>query len=53
MAGFDDVKKTLNEHQDQVGQGLDKAGEAAKSKFDGHDDQIDKGIQKAKDALGD
>lgn len=33
-------------------EGLDKAGDAAKKKFEGHDEQIDQGIEKAKGAFG-
>ncbi|HEY1970481.1 MAG TPA: antitoxin [Pseudonocardia sp.] len=46
---FDNVKKLLGEHDDQVDSVLDKVGEFAKEKFAGHDEQIDMLTQKAKD----
>ena len=53
--GFEDIgnkaKEFAGEHQDQVNQGLDKAGDAAKEKF-GHEEQVDQGMDKARDFLG-
>lgn len=53
---FDELKNkaqdALREHGGKIEQGLDKAGEFAKSKLSGRDDQIDGGIEKAKDLLG-
>jgi hypothetical protein len=46
---FDNVKKLLGEHDEQVDSVLDKVGGLAKEKFAGHDDQIDMITQKAKD----
>ncbi|MEC3978838.1 antitoxin [Amycolatopsis sp. H20-H5] len=52
---FDELKNkaqdALKEHGDKIGEGLDKAGDFAKSKFSGHDQQIDGGIAKAKGFL--
>lgn len=53
MGLMDKAKDLLNQHDDKVDQGLDKAGEAAKGRFEGHDDQIDGAVGKAKGATGD
>ncbi|GEL25712.1 hypothetical protein PSU4_46660 [Pseudonocardia sulfidoxydans NBRC 16205] len=53
MGLIDKAKDLLNQHDDKVDQGLDKAGEAAKGRFEGHDDQIDGVVGKAKGATGD
>lgn len=53
MPGLDDIKKAAADHDDQIDSGLDKAGDAAKSKVDGHDDQIDKTVDKGQSATGD
>ena len=45
------AEDALREHGDKIEQGLDKAGDFAKSKFAGHDEQIDGGIEKAKSFL--
>ncbi|WP_028934214.1 antitoxin [Pseudonocardia spinosispora] len=39
------AKEMLGEHDDKVDQALEKAGEFAKSKFEGHDAQIDKVVE--------
>jgi hypothetical protein len=52
MPGMDDMKKMADEHDDQVDQGLEKAGDAAGDRF-GHEEQIDKGVDKAQDRTGD
>ncbi|MFD9891024.1 antitoxin [Amycolatopsis sp. NPDC059027] len=56
MVNFDELKNkaqdALKEHGDKIEQGLDKAGEFAKSKFSGQADKIDGGVEKAKDFLG-
>ena len=52
MPGLDDLENQVNEHDDQIDQGLDKAGDAAKDKV-GHDDQIDSALGKAENATGD
>lgn len=51
MPGLDDLKRFADDHDDQVDQGLDKAGDAAGAKF-GHDDQIDKGADWAQQHTG-
>lgn len=51
MPGLDDIKKFADDHDQQVDQGLEKAGEAAGNKF-GHDDQIDKGVDWAQQHTG-
>ncbi|GAY09942.1 antitoxin [Pseudonocardia sp. N23] len=53
MGLMDKAKDLLNQHDDKVDQGLDKAGEAAKSRFAGHEDHIDGVVGKAKGATGD
>jgi len=50
---MDKAKELLNQHDDKVDQGLDKAGEAAKQRFAGHDDQIDQGIDQLQQRTGD
>jgi len=45
------AEEALREHGDKIEDGLDKAGDFAKSKFTGHDEQIDSGIEKAKSFL--
>ncbi len=52
MPGLDDIEKMANEHDDQVDQGLEKAGDAAGEKF-GHEEQIDKAVDAAQDRTGD
>lgn len=52
MGFLDDAKNMLNEHDDQVDQGLDKAGDFAKGKFAGHDEQIDGLIDQAQQRTG-
>jgi hypothetical protein len=46
------AKAFIDEHDEQVDQGLDKAGEFAKSKFAGHDAQIDGALDKAQEMTG-
>ncbi len=48
---MDKAKDLLNQHDDKVDQALDKAGEAAKSRF-GHDEQIDGLVDRAQDMTG-
>lgn len=43
------AKDLLGKHDDKVDQSFDKAGDAAKKKFEGHDEQIDKLTQAGKD----
>lgn len=51
MPGLDDLNKFVDEHDDKVDAGLEKAGEAAGEKF-GHGDQIDKGVDWAQQHTG-
>lgn len=52
MPGMDDIKKFADEHDEQVDQGLEKAGDTLGAKF-GHEDQIDKGVDWAQEHTGD
>ncbi|MFC4944060.1 antitoxin [Pseudonocardia sp. GCM10023141] len=52
MSFLDKAKELLNQHDDKVDQGLDKAGEMAKGRFAGHEDQIDGLTGKAKGMTG-
>ena len=51
MPGFDDIKKLADEHDEQIDQGLEKAGDAAGAKL-GHDEQIDKAVDWAQQHTG-
>ena len=51
MPDFDDIKKLADDHDEQVDQGLEKAGDAAGDKF-GHEDQIDKLTDAAQEHTG-
>jgi hypothetical protein len=51
MADFDDIKKMADEHDDQVDEGLRKAGDAAESKV-GHGEQVEQAVDKAQAATG-
>ena len=51
MPDLDDAKKFAEDHDEQVDQGMEKAGDAAGEKF-GHEDQIDKAVDKGQDAFG-
>jgi hypothetical protein len=55
MGGFMDKAKDLaDQHDDQVDQGLDKAGDFADQKTGGkYDQQIDRGVDAAQDRTGD
>lgn len=52
MPGLDDIGKFADEHDKQVDEGLEKAGDAAGAKF-GHEEQIDKGVDFAQHRTGD
>ncbi|WP_344126298.1 antitoxin [Saccharopolyspora halophila] len=49
--GLENFKDKLSEHGDKVGEGVDKAADAAKEKF-GHEDKIDQAKEKGKEFLG-
>ena len=51
MPDFGDVKKFADEHDEQVDDGLERAGDAAAGKV-GHADQIDKGVDFAQEHTG-
>jgi hypothetical protein len=55
--GFGDfvnkAKELADEHDEQVDQGLDRAGDVAKERFAGHDSQIDTAVDKAQEYTGD
>ena len=53
MALFDDAKKFVDEHDEQVDQVLDKAGDFANEKTGGKfGDQISQGVDFAQDKTG-
>lgn len=49
MSFLDKAKEMLGKHDDKVDEAMDKAGGAAKQRFQGHDEQIDKLTQMGKD----
>jgi len=51
MPGFDDIKRMADDHDEQVDEGLEKAGDAAGERF-GHAEQIDKGVDKLQEHTG-
>jgi MT0933-like antitoxin protein len=51
MPGLDDIKQFADDHDEQLDQGLEKAGDAAGTKV-GHEDQIDKGVDWAQQHTG-
>ena len=55
MGGFMDKAKDLaDQHDEQVDQGLDKAGDFADQKTGGkYDEQIDRGVDAAQERTGD
>jgi hypothetical protein len=55
MGGFmDKAKDAAEQHEDQVDQGLDKAGDFADQKTGGkYDQQIDRGVDAAQERTGD
>lgn len=52
MPDFGDVEKFADQHDKQVDDGLEKAGDAAAEKV-GHADEIDKGVDFAQQHTGD
>jgi hypothetical protein len=46
------AKAFADEHDEQVDQGLDKAGDLAKERFTGHDEQIDSVVDRAQQYTG-
>jgi MT0933-like antitoxin protein len=55
MSGFlDKAKDAVEQHDDKVDQGLEKAGDFADQKTGGkYDDKIDKGVDAAQQRTGD
>jgi hypothetical protein len=54
MGIFDKAKDLINEHNDKVDQGIDKAAEIIDQKTGGqHSEQIQQGAQQAKDTMDD
>jgi hypothetical protein len=51
MPDLDDAKKFAEDHDEQIDQGMEKAGDAAGQKF-GHEEQIDKAVDKGQGAFG-
>jgi len=51
MPGFDDIKRMADDHDEQVDERLEKAGDAAGERF-GHAEQIDKGVDKLQEHTG-
>jgi MT0933-like antitoxin protein len=52
MSFLDKAKELIDQHDEQVDQGLDKAGDLAKERFAGHDAQIDGLIDQAQQRTG-
>jgi hypothetical protein len=52
MGFMDKAKEALGKHDDKVDQGLDKAGEHAKTRFEGHDEHIDQGVDRLQEMTG-
>jgi antitoxin protein of toxin-antitoxin system len=54
--GFSDftnkAKELADQHDEQVDQGLDRAGDMAKDRFAGHEGQIDAGVDRAQQYTG-
>jgi hypothetical protein len=51
MAGFDDIKRVADEHDEQVDQGLEKAGDAIGERS-GHEEQVDRAVDAAQEHTG-
>lgn len=51
MPDLDDAKKFAEDHDEQIDQGMEKAGDAAGKKF-GHEEQIDQAVDKGQAAFG-
>ncbi|GAA1221578.1 antitoxin [Pseudonocardia alaniniphila] len=53
MGLMEKIRELLHQHDDKVDQGIEKAGEMAKSKVEGHDEQIDQAVDKLQQMTGD
>lgn len=51
MPGLDDIGKFADEHDKQVDEGLEKAGDEASQRF-GHDQQVDKLVNEGQERTG-
>lgn len=51
MVDFDDVKKFADEHDKQVDEGMQKAGDEASQRF-GHEQQVDKLVNEGQERTG-
>jgi MT0933-like antitoxin protein len=52
MGFLDKAKSLLGQHDEQVDQGLEKGGDAAKERFPGHDSEVDQGVDKLQQMTG-
>lgn len=52
MSFLDKAKELADQHDEQVDQGLDKAGDLGKERFAGHDAQVDGVIDQAQQRTG-
>jgi len=50
MGIFDKAKDLVEDHEKEISEGLEKAGELAKDKI-GHEAQVDKAVDAAQDLL--
>ncbi|WP_433289582.1 antitoxin [Pseudonocardia sp. CA-142604] len=53
MGLMEKIRELLHQHDDKVDQGIEKAGEMAKTKVEGHDQQIDQAVDKLQQMTGD
>jgi MT0933-like antitoxin protein len=53
MGLMEKIRELLHQHDDKVDQGIEKAGETAKTKVEGHDQQIDQAADKLQQMTGD
>jgi hypothetical protein len=51
MPDFGDIKKFADEHDKQVDEGIEKAGDQASERF-GHQDQVDKLVNQGQERTG-
>jgi hypothetical protein len=53
MGLMEKIRGLLHQHDDKADQGIEKAGEMAKTKVEGHDEQIDQAVDKLQQMTGD
>jgi hypothetical protein len=51
MPGLDDLKNFADDHDKQVDEGIEKAGDQASQRF-GHEEQVDKVVNEAQERTG-